>query len=121
MQGQVETRQTFDLRGTLGGDGTLRITRRMTWTAGQMTGSGRTEIANGATLDITHDDTISLSERTLENSGTINWTRSHPILHVLAIAQWDIAQYWDFQSQSSSQSRMFVVRHLASRNEPLYQ
>ena len=64
----------LDLSGfSLDGSGVVTINNAMNWTAGNMTGSGRTVIPPGATLNISNPNSINLS-RTLENGGTTLWT-----------------------------------------------
>jgi hypothetical protein len=58
--------------GTLGGSQMVTVLSQMNWTGGTMSGSGRTLIPPGATLNIAN--TVSLTGRTLENGGTILWT-----------------------------------------------
>ena len=62
--------------GTLGGGQTVMVLSQMNWTGGTMTGSGRTFIPAGATLNIAAvSATVSLTGgRTLENGGTTLWT-----------------------------------------------
>ena len=54
---------------TLGGSGTLAIASLMNWTGGTMSGSGRTIISPGATLNVASLNGVSLTSRTLENGG----------------------------------------------------
>jgi len=58
---------------SLDGSGTLTIDNVMNWTGGTMTGSGRTVISPGATLNLAVATGVTLS-RTLENAGTVLWT-----------------------------------------------
>ena len=60
--------------GTLSGTGTVTITSLMNWAGGVMSGSGRTIISPGATLNIPGPSDVFLSTRRLENDGTILWT-----------------------------------------------
>ena len=62
--------------GTLGGGQDVTVLNQMNWTGGTMTGSGRTFIPAGVTLNIAAvSATVSLTGgRTLENGGTILWT-----------------------------------------------
>ena len=62
--------------GTLGGSQNMTVLSQMNWTGGTMTGSGRTIIPTGVTLNIAAvSATVSLTGgRTLENGGTILWT-----------------------------------------------
>src|SRR6185503_13912881 len=60
--------------GSLTGTGTLNVNNVMTWSAGAMSGSGRTVIAPGAILTITNNAVLTLTGRTLENGGTVLWT-----------------------------------------------
>ena len=59
---------------TLGGVGTVTIASLMNWTAGVMSGTGRTIIASGATLNAAIPSQVNLVNRTLENGGTVIWT-----------------------------------------------
>ncbi len=56
------------------GSGRVTINNTMNWTASSMSGSGRTIIAPGATLNIANPSVVDLSSRTLENGGTVFWT-----------------------------------------------
>lgn len=62
--------------GVLGGSQNVTVLSQMNWTGGTMTGSGRTFIPAGVTLNIASTfATVSLTGgRTLENGGTILWT-----------------------------------------------
>ncbi len=66
--------QNLDLIATLDGSGRLTVNNVLNWTAGTMSGSGRTIIAPGATNYINNASTVFLNTRTLENAGTILWT-----------------------------------------------
>jgi hypothetical protein len=58
--------------GTLTGTGDITVSGALIWGSGTMSGTGRTIIASGATLDLnntTHD-----LNRTLQNDGTATWT-----------------------------------------------
>jgi hypothetical protein len=59
--------------GTLGGSAVLDVLHQMNWSAGTMTGSGRTRIAPAATLNLNNSGILVL-QRTLENGGTTFWT-----------------------------------------------
>ena len=59
---------------TLSGAGAVTIINGMNWTAGTMSGGGRTIIAPGATLNAANPSQVILATRTLENGGTVNWT-----------------------------------------------
>jgi hypothetical protein len=61
------------LSGTLGGSNLVTVGSVMNWTAGLMSGSGRTLIVPGAALNLSSATGVSLT-RTLENSGTVLWT-----------------------------------------------
>jgi hypothetical protein len=58
---------------TLTGSSTVTVLGNMVWNSGTMSGSGRTVIAPGATLDLANPGAgvFSLNPRTLENAGTI--------------------------------------------------
>src|SRR2546423_2353034 len=60
--------------GTLGVTGTMTVSTVMNWTGGTMSGSGRTIIPAGATLNAAIPGSASLDSRTLENGGTVLWT-----------------------------------------------
>ena len=60
--------------GTLAGSGALTLQRDSWWTAGSMSGSGRTIIPAGVTLNLANGSAVSLTTRTLENGGTVLWT-----------------------------------------------
>jgi hypothetical protein len=60
---------------TLSGTGTLTLHRNSTWTAGSMTGGGKTIVDSGAKLTIPGPTTIFVSNgRTLENGGNVLWS-----------------------------------------------
>ena len=59
--------------GTLDGNMTVTVGNTMSWTAGAMTGIGRTIIAPGAALTVTTANGVYLATRTLENAGTTTW------------------------------------------------
>ncbi len=71
---------TFASDMTIGGSGVLTLTGASTWTGpGIMSGSGKTAVAAGATLDLIASGSIGRTlARTLENSGTINWGDAGP-------------------------------------------
>ncbi len=62
--------------GTLDGSAPVSVNNAMSWTGGTMSGSGRTIIAPGATLNIANAAGVGalLNTRTLENGGTVLWT-----------------------------------------------
>jgi len=62
------------LAGTLGGNSTVTVSGVMNWTSGTMSGSGRTVVAPGATLNLANPGSLLLNSRTIENEGTIIWT-----------------------------------------------
>jgi hypothetical protein len=68
--------QNLDLAATLSGPGIVTVSNVMNWTAGSMSGSGRTLIAPGATLNVNCIGSVSLTGRTLENGGSILWTNT---------------------------------------------
>ena len=59
------------INGTLGGSQDVAVLGRMNWTGGTMSGSGRTIIATGATLDVANVNPVALTARTLENGGVV--------------------------------------------------
>ena len=67
--------QNLDLISTLDGPGTLTVNGVMT-SSGAMNGSGRTLIAPGATLNVPDSGGGGISDRVLENAGTILWFNS---------------------------------------------
>jgi hypothetical protein len=66
--------------GTLDGTSTVTVNTAMNWTGGSMTGSGRTVIPPGVTLNAAFASGVSLNNRTLENGGTVLWTGVGSIL-----------------------------------------
>lgn len=68
----------------LDGSGTLTIINLMNWTTGTMTGSGRTVIAPGATLNLANTGNVVLS-RILDNGGTVLWTGAGNLIMSLGI------------------------------------
>jgi hypothetical protein len=59
---------------TLSGAGGLSVSHSMNWTAGIMSGTGRTIIEPGATLHLAITNAVGLHSRTLENGGTALWS-----------------------------------------------
>lgn len=62
--------------GTLGGSATFTVNAQLTWSGGQMTGTGTTEIAKAAQLTISDDVEKPLIGRTVRNHGTATWQGS---------------------------------------------
>jgi hypothetical protein len=58
---------------TLGGRSTVTVSTAMNWTGGTMSGSGRTIIPAGVTLNAAIPSLAFLTTRTLENAGTVLW------------------------------------------------
>jgi hypothetical protein len=67
------TVDNLDVAGTFNGTGLVTVNNVMNWTSGTMSGSGRTRIAPGATLNLNNPGVVML-QRTLENAGTTLWT-----------------------------------------------
>lgn len=61
---------------TLTGSGTLNVRGDLFWAGGTMSGNGRTIIEPGATLIVNNTSSLTLSGRTLENGGTVQFTGS---------------------------------------------
>ena len=59
--------------GNLGGANTVTVGSAMSWTGGNMVGSGRTVISTGVTLNIANPGAVSIITRTLDNGGTAIW------------------------------------------------
>jgi hypothetical protein len=59
---------------TLSGNGTLTLHGTVSWVQGTFSGSGKTVIDTGATLNLANSSQVNLTSRTLENGGTILWT-----------------------------------------------
>jgi hypothetical protein len=59
------------ITGTLDGTGTITISNAMNWTGGNMSGSGRTIIPPGVTLNLSNASGVLLITRTLENGGSV--------------------------------------------------
>jgi hypothetical protein len=66
--------------GVLGGGQRVTVGSLMNWTGGAMSGSGRTIIAPGATLNVGGPTFLSVTSRTLENGGTTVWTGAGNLL-----------------------------------------
>jgi parallel beta-helix repeat protein len=64
--------------GTLGGGAVLTVNSYLHWTAGMMTGGGRTDLASAATGLIDNPAALEL-QRLFNNWGTISWTGSGAI------------------------------------------
>ncbi|MBI4500932.1 MAG: hypothetical protein HY700_07200, partial [Gemmatimonadetes bacterium] len=61
--------------GTLTGPGTLTIDSIFTWTSGTISGAGVLDIPTGSVFNIANTTGgISLTTRTINNSGMVNWT-----------------------------------------------
>jgi hypothetical protein len=60
--------------GTLGGSAVLSVRDSMNWSGGSMSGSGRTVIPSGASLNVNNASFVTLNTRTLEIGGTAIWT-----------------------------------------------
>ncbi len=57
--------------GTIAGAGVLTATGTVNWTGGTLAGTGTTDIAAGATLNVSNNVVL---QGVLENDGTANWT-----------------------------------------------
>jgi hypothetical protein len=73
------------INGTLGGPGAVTINSLMNWSGGTMSGSGRTIIPVGATLNAAISSSAGLNARTLENGGTVLWMGAANIGFVSAV------------------------------------
>jgi Divergent InlB B-repeat domain len=60
--------------GALGGSNVVTIGSVMNWTGGSLTGTGRTVILPGATLNIASAGALSITSYTLDNAGTALWS-----------------------------------------------
>ncbi|HWY75404.1 MAG TPA: hypothetical protein VN281_07295, partial [Verrucomicrobiae bacterium] len=60
--------------GGLGGSSVVTVGSLMNWTGGSMTGSGRTVIPPGVTLNISNAGVLFITGRTLDNGGTVLMT-----------------------------------------------
>ncbi|HEY9174705.1 MAG TPA: hypothetical protein VI136_20655 [Verrucomicrobiae bacterium] len=74
--GSVEPTNLNLSAGTMSGAATVTPLHQMTWSGGNMTGTGRTLIPPGAALNINNAATVFISGRTLESLGHIVWTGS---------------------------------------------
>jgi uncharacterized repeat protein (TIGR02543 family) len=70
----------LDVLGTVNGAGSVTVNNLMNWTSGTMTGSGRTRVAPGATLNL-NNSVLLMLQRTLENGGTTLWTGANITLN----------------------------------------
>jgi hypothetical protein len=102
--GVVEPAMVTLSNGSLGGNNVVTVRSAMDWTGGAMSGSGRTIIPTGVTLNIANPGVTSLTSRTLENGGTILLTgaggismssgavitnRAGALFHVQNVATWN--------------------------------
>src|SRR5262245_47017572 len=104
---------------TLTGSGTLTVRGTFVWTSGTMSGSGRTVLAAGATLNLSNPGTVQLNTRTLENGGTVLWTgagnlglsggvitnRAGALFHVQSPASFTLSGFVDGRSDSAATFR----------------
>ena len=72
----VENLDLVSTFSTLGGTSTVSVATLMNWTAGTMSGGGRTIIGPGAVMNLGSSSSLGLSSRTVENAGTVFWTGS---------------------------------------------
>lgn len=79
----VENLDLIHSSSSLSGAGVVTVAGAMNWTAGTMSGSGRTIIPAGVTLNLALSSSATLA-RTLENGGTVLWTGA--VLNVFSSA-----------------------------------
>lgn len=82
---------------TITGTATLTVHGTFNWAYGNMTGSGRTVIAPGATMNFGGYQE-GLSTRTLENAGTAVWAGNSPINLTSAVITNDAGALFDVQN-----------------------
>jgi hypothetical protein len=70
----VENLDLVHSSSSLSGSGAVTVVNGMNWTAGTMSGNGRTIVPAGVTLNAAIPSSVTLTSRTLENGGTILWT-----------------------------------------------
>ncbi|HUA66450.1 MAG TPA: hypothetical protein VME24_11420 [Alphaproteobacteria bacterium] len=85
---------------TITGSATLTMHGTFNWFYGNMTGSGRTVIAPGATMNVGGDQEI-LSSRTLENAGTVVWSGTDPLTLTSAVITNDAGALFDVQNSET--------------------
>jgi hypothetical protein len=85
--------------GALNGSGKLTITKTMTWTAGTMGASGITQVAPGATLQISGSSSKRLDGRKLVNAGTTAWKETG-IFQIRGGAEFDNQGTFDIQTDT---------------------
>ncbi|HEY0069993.1 MAG TPA: hypothetical protein VGE04_08515, partial [Chloroflexia bacterium] len=73
MQGTLTARNLELAGGSIDGAGNVAISGALNWSGGQMAGTGATNIANGAFLNLSGSNSKTLSARTLNNQGTATW------------------------------------------------
>ncbi|HYG24655.1 MAG TPA: hypothetical protein VEH04_17915 [Verrucomicrobiae bacterium] len=73
--------------GTLTGNQVVTVLGVMNWTGGSMSGSGRTVIPSGVTLNVANANVVGLNRR-LENAGTMLWTGSTVSMNNSVITNW---------------------------------
>jgi hypothetical protein len=107
----VENLDVVSGGSTWGGSGSLTIASTMNWTAGNMTGSGRTIVPTGATLNIPNPSGVILTTRTLDNGGTVLWTGAGSFaLNSGATVTNRAGALFDIQTASSLQPNVGVGR-----------
>ena len=114
---------TLDLSGgTLTGSGSLTVSNVMNWTAGGMSGSGRTVIAPGAKLNMANGSGVdlTLSQWTLENGGTASWTGdgqlgcgNGAVLTNRAGALWEVRNDQAFSHSGGGRPAVPQCRHVS--------
>jgi hypothetical protein len=88
--------------GTLDGTGAVTISNAMNWTGGNMSGSGRTIIPPGGTLNLSNAGAVVLITRILENGGSVLWTGAGGmIMEVGAVITNRAGALLDYQSAAS--------------------
>ncbi|MDQ5823060.1 MAG: S-layer homology domain-containing protein [Chloroflexota bacterium] len=73
VQGTLAARNLELASGGIDGAGALTVSGALNWSGGQMAGAGATNIANGASLNLSGSNSKNLSARTLNNQGTATW------------------------------------------------
>src|SRR5205823_4763438 len=89
---------------TLTGIGALTVRGNLFWTAGTMSGSGRTILETNATLRLNSPNSVVLNNRTLENGGTTAWTGAGSISMTAAVITNRLGALFDIQNAATISS-----------------
>ncbi|MGA2245833.1 MAG: hypothetical protein ABSH48_12595 [Verrucomicrobiota bacterium] len=86
--------------GSLGGSNVVTVGSVMNWTGGSMSGTGRTAIPPGATLNIANPSFLTITTRTLDNGGNTVWTGAGSIVLDAAVITNRVGALFNAQNSS---------------------